>query len=62
LLHRNGQWVNGNNLTVGGAEAKRRVRELRYEHGWPIEERSRGRGVWDYRMNVQHRIRWIERP
>lgn len=53
LLSHNGVWIAGKELTAQfGSEGLRRLRELRHDYGWPIEARSRGRGQWDYRMNI----------
>lgn len=46
-------WINGRFLIDNfGTEALRRVREIRENLGWPVIERSRSRGVWQYRMDL----------
>ena len=61
ILH-NHEWISGRTLEeIGGTEALRRVRELRRDFGWPIEDRSRGKGVWDYRLNAYPKRRPLRR-
>lgn len=52
LIELNTVWISGRELDEKfGTEALRRVRELRYNYGWPIEERAVSKGAWEYRMN-----------
>ena len=53
MLKRNTVWLEGRTDLVGvfGTDALTRVRELRRVYGWPIEEKSRKKGAWWYRMN-----------
>lgn len=52
MLRNNTVWLVGTELVDRfGTDALRRVRELRDDYRWPIEERSRPRGAWFYRMN-----------
>ena len=53
LLNRNTVWQEGHADLVNrfGTDALRRVRELRDDYGWPVEEKPRKQGAWWYRMN-----------
>jgi len=54
LRHANGEWVGGPalaNAAVGGSEGLRRVRALRYDHGYNIEKKKlEGHNYFSYRL------------
>lgn len=53
MLKRNTVWLEGRVDLVDqfGTDTLRRIRELRDDYRWPIEEKARKRGAWWYRMN-----------
>ena len=53
MLRNNTTWLDGHADLVDtfGTDALRRVRELRDDYRWPVEERPRKKGAWWYRMN-----------
>lgn len=57
----NGEWVDGYAIAspdVGGSEGLRRLRELRRDDGWPIEERPHPTSAtsWQYRLLVEAEV------
>jgi hypothetical protein len=56
LQDANGDWVDGREFEAAGSEGRRRVRELR-SAGWFIDARSRGRGVWEYRLTGRKKFK-----